>query len=57
MWIRAGGGRIIFTFYNIIVKSANVDKGGGAYPQNVDKKKVFFLNPSLIEQTLFSLSY
>ena len=31
---------IIFTFYNISIKSANVDKGGGvdAYPQNVDKK-------------------
>ena len=34
MWIRAGGvgGHpmwIIFTFYNIIIKSADVDKGGG----------------------------
>ena len=34
MWIRAGGGGvqpmlIIFSFYNIIIKSANVDKGGG----------------------------
>ena len=35
MWIRAaeGGGQpmwIIFKFYNILIKSANVDKGGGA---------------------------
>ena len=30
-------------FYNIIIKSANVDKGGGeAYPQNVDRKDIFF---------------
>ena len=36
MWIRAGGGGrggqpmwIIFSFYNIIIKTANVDKGGG----------------------------
>ena len=34
MWIRAGGGGgkpmwIIFKFYNIIIKSANVNKGGG----------------------------
>ena len=34
MWIRVGGGGgqpmwIIFNFYNIIIKSANVDKGGG----------------------------
>ena len=33
MWIRAGGGEsadvVIFKFYNIIIKSANVDKGGG----------------------------
>ena len=31
MWIRAGGGQtmwIIIKFYNIIIKSANVDKGG-----------------------------
>ena len=34
---------IIFKFYNDIIKSVNVDKGGGnAYPQNVDKKYVFF---------------
>ena len=47
-----GGGRggqpmwIINKFYNIIIKSANVDKGWGvnAYPQNVDKK-TFFLEP------------
>ena len=47
MWIRLGGGGqpmwIIIKFYNIIIKSANVDKGGGliAYPQNVDKKTCF----------------
>ena len=40
MWIRAGGGGyqpmwIIFKFYNIIIKSANVDRGGGA---GVNKK-------------------
>ena len=34
MWIRAGGGGgqpmwIIFKFYDIIIKSANVDKGEG----------------------------
>ena len=34
MWIRAGGGGgqpmwIIFKFYNVIIKSANMDKGGG----------------------------
>ena len=33
MWIRVGGGGqpmwIIFKFYNIIIKSANMDKGGG----------------------------
>ena len=34
MWIRAGGGGgqpiwIILKFYNIIIKSANVDKRGG----------------------------
>ena len=43
-----GGGEpmwIIIKFYNIIKKSANLDKGGGggsAYPQNVDKINVFF---------------
>ena len=46
-----GGGQpmwIIFKFYNIIIKSANVDNGGEqpAYPQNKDKKG-FFFNPSL----------
>ena len=55
MWIRArgGGGQpmwIIFRFYNIIIKSANMDKGGGGfgvrrYPQNVDKKTFFFFKP------------
>ena len=36
---------IIFKFYNIIIKSANMDEGGGydAYPQNVDKKTCVFL--------------
>ena len=34
MWIRVGGGGghpmwIIIKFYNIIIKSANVDEGGG----------------------------
>ena len=52
MWMRAGGGGgqpmwIIFKCYNIIIKSANVDKGGGgggydAYPQNGEKKTSFF---------------
>ena len=40
---------IIIKFYNIIIKSANMDKGGGdqnAYPQNVDVY-FFLLNPSL----------
>ena len=34
---------IIIKFYNIIIKFANVDKGGGynASPQNVDKKTWF----------------
>ena len=42
MWISVGGGRgqsmwIILKFYNIIIKSAHVNRGGGkAYPQNVD---------------------
>ena len=49
---RGGEGQpmwIIFKFYNIIIKSANVDKGGGgnAYPQNVDKKTCFFFTPPL----------
>ena len=39
--------RIIMKFYNITIKSANMDKGGGgnAFPQNVDKKNFFY--PSL----------
>ena len=38
---------IINKFYNSIIKSANVDKGGGnAYQQNVDKNSGFFY-PSL----------
>ena len=40
---------MIFRFYNIIITSANVGKGGwglNAYSQNVDKKTCFF-NPSL----------
>ena len=52
MWIRVGGGGSvnvdILTFYNIIIKSPNVDKGVGgenAYPQNVDKKTCFFTPP------------
>ena len=53
MWIRVGGGGgqpmwTIFKFYNSIIKSANVDRGGGGglnpYPQNVDKRR-FFLKP------------
>ena len=45
---RGGGGLgqpmwIIITFYNIIIKYANKDKGGwgNAYPQNVDKNMFF----------------
>ena len=53
MWIRAGGGGGVsrcglylqVRFYNIIIKSGNVDKGGGGKtlinPQNVDKKTCF----------------
>ena len=33
---------IIIKFYNIIIKSANVDKGYNANPQNVDKNTFFF---------------
>ena len=53
MRIRAGGGVqplwIIFKFYNIIIKSAKLNKrgGGNAYPQNVDKKTLFCFNTSL----------
>ena len=37
-----------------MIKSADVDKGGGenAYPQNVDKKHVFFFNPSLTKSVI-----
>ena len=48
-----GGGqpmRIIFKFYNIIIKSANVDKGGWGKTlihKMWIKRRVFFLNPSL----------
>ena len=40
---------IIFKFFNIIIKSANMDKGGGsnAYPQNVNKKTFYY--PSLTQ--------
>ena len=47
MWIRGGGGDlailIIFNIFNIIIKSANMDKGGEytPYTQNVDKSNVF----------------
>ena len=55
MWIRVGwvGGQpmwIIFKFYNIIIKSANVDKGGGGKTlihKMWIKIRVFLLNPSL----------
>ena len=54
MWIRVGGGVgqpmwIIFNFFDIIIKSANVDKDGGkdAYPQNVNLKKILSL-PCLV---------
>ena len=50
MWIRAGGGgdqlmRIIFKFYNIIIKSAHVDKGGGVrrLSTKCGLKDMFFL--------------
>ena len=59
MWIRArgGGGQsmwIIFKFYNIIIKSASVDKGGGVrrLSTNVDKKTWVFLTPPLYGQIL-----
>ena len=55
MWIRAGGGGvqpmwIIFTFYNIIIKSANVDKGRGVKRLSTKfriKRHVFFKTPPL----------
>ena len=55
MWIRArGGGQpmwIVFTFYNIILKSANVDKGGGGGKTLIHKmwiRRHVFFYPSLI---------
>ena len=52
MWIRAGGGVgqpmwIIIKFYNIIIKSANVDKGGGKtlIHKMWIKRRVFFIEP------------
>ena len=51
MWIRAGGGLpmwMIFTFYNIIIKSANMHKGGGkTLIHKMWIKRRFLLNPSL----------
>ena len=49
-----GGGRqpiwIIIKFYNIILKFANVDKGGGeTLIHKMWIKKTFFINFSLIE--------
>ena len=53
MWIRAGGGAqpmwIIFIFFDIIIKSANMDKGGGKTLFHKMWVKRLFLNPSLIE--------
>ena len=48
---------IIIKFYNIIIKSANADKGGGgnAYPQNVDKNTCVFLTPPLVTKTFHDL--
>ena len=43
---------IIFKFFNIIIKSANVDKGGRGKTlihKMWIKRRVIFLNPSLIE--------
>ena len=55
MWIKAGGrgGQpiwIIFTFYNIIIKSANMDKGGGGKTliHKMWIKRRFFLTPPLV---------
>ena len=45
---------IIFKFYNIIIKSVNVDKGGGGKTLIHNmwiKKRVFFVNPFLREHT------
>ena len=59
MWIRAAGGGgqlmwIIFKFYNIIIKSANVDKGGGGKTliHKMWIKRRFFFNPSLSISTI-----
>ena len=45
MWIRARGlaNVDIIKLYNFIIKSANMDRGGGgdAYPQKVDKNTFF----------------
>ena len=57
MWIMAGGGVgggqpmwIIIKFYNIVIKFANVDKGGeGKTLIHKMWIKRFFLNPSLSE--------
>ena len=57
MWIRAvegGWGQpmwIIFKFHNIIIKSANVDKGGGAKTliHKMWIKRCVFFNPSLMD--------
>ena len=63
MWIRAGGGGqpmwMIIKFYNIIIKSANVDKGGGVkrLSTRCGKKYVFlFLNPSLRGIIIFAIT-
>ena len=45
MWMRTGGGGgRLADVDNIIIKSANVDKGGGGrvFPKNGVKKKFFF---------------
>ena len=54
MWIRAGGAQsmwIILKFYHIILKSANVDRGGGGKTL-IHKMwiKRHFCNPSLIHK-------
>ena len=52
MWISVGGGGgqpmlIIFKFYNIIIKSANMDKGGGdkTHVHKMWIKRRVFLTP------------
>ena len=53
MWIRAGGGTqpmwIIIKFHNIIIKFANVDKGGGGKTliHKMWIKRPVFFYPSL----------